>query len=265
MTTHTRRAVPTAGFVALVGLLLVVALAVVALGARSEQGRRDADQQLDAEVTRKVELANIVLSLCPGGRPVVDRLSLQDCVNAQLAVAEPIVTRVEADGVSVAQVRSIVLQELGTFTASAGRRPTDAELLELIQRVYSEHRPVDGRTPTDAELLALILPVINANLPEDGTDGEDGTDCDPSAIPECRGPAGPQGVGFESGTFVRVDSNCLYRVTLLDPATGRRSTADAPVPAALCDPPRTEPPPTTTADASPTSSSALLRTRPLGG
>lgn len=244
-------------------IVLLVALLVAAGFARwghtgSQLVTRTAElSQADAD---KIRLANMVLGLCPDGQPIVDEISLRDCLDAQIVAAEPVVEVAAANGVSVAQVRAVVSQEIRAFADQRGRVPTTAELLGLIRTVYAENPPEDGRTPTPSELLAIAAQVYAQNPPADGADGEDGEDgargedgaaCLPS-IPECRG---PQGVGVERGDFVRLDETCVYRLTLFNPADEKRFTADAPVPGALCgsgpggDPVTTTAPPPTTTEA----------------
>lgn len=71
--------------------VVYVALALLAVTGAYAAGRLgETTEQLDESTVEKIAIANTVLRLCPGGRPTVDEVTLEDCLNARRVVDQPI-------------------------------------------------------------------------------------------------------------------------------------------------------------------------------
>lgn len=94
-------------------------------------------------------------------------------------------------------------------------RPTGTQLGEAVA-VYVANHPILPAGPSPQQIFEGLAGYLTAYPPPAGPSGAPGRDCDPIAIPECRGPQGEKGdpptqeeIRAEFSRFIRENPNAL--------------------------------------------------------
>lgn len=218
--------------------LLVAFLVPLLLASLAYRNSVTTDREVDAALER-LEQANVTLE-ARGQEPV----QLPAADDPTQVVAAAVTAQILASLPPTPTAEEVADRLQGAVIGSL-TGPSLNELARLVAGYFQDNPPQPGPPPTEAQIRAAVDASLAANPPAPGLPGRDGAACTPD-IPACRGPIGLTGAAGADGAtgatgppgrsvvgqqFVRVDGECVSRVTFSSaPLVEDRPAGDAACP-----------------------------------